>query len=80
MADVETGSAKNAFALIDFVRDTDFDAAFGAEECAPAAGNTPVRDIVVLLLILIIHGYSSQDMKDFRYFITGSDRLQVCRG
>ena len=42
VADVEASAAKYAFILIDHIGNTDFDAAFRAQQGASAAGHTPV--------------------------------------
>lgn len=48
MADIKAGAAENTSVLIDFIGDSDLNAAFGAEQGASAAGNAPVGNEIVL--------------------------------
>ena len=52
VANVVAGATEDAFALVDFIRDTDIDAAFGAEQGTSAAGNTAVRNKEVLFFLV----------------------------
>ena len=54
VADIVASTAEDAFVLIDFIRNTDIDAALRAEECASAAGDAAVGNKEILFAF--IHG------------------------
>ena len=51
VTDIEASSAEDTFALIDLIGDSNVDAAFGAQQRAPSAGYTTVRNEIVLLIL-----------------------------
>ena len=69
VTDIETGSAQDTSALINFIRDTDIDAAFGAEKGAPAACNTPVGYEIELVFLFVAHNIPPTVKYCSMYFI-----------
>ena len=53
VADIEAGTAQNTFGLVNFIGNAHIDAAFRAQKGTASAGNTPVGNEIVLL---VIHG------------------------
>ena len=70
VADIEAGTAQNTFGLVNFIGNTHIDTAFRAQKGTASAGNTPVGNEIILL---VIHG---KYLRIFLYHITSEAPVQ----